>query len=161
MQVLPEQESIGLLVAVTRRRLKQAVGRRVRPHGLSAQQFWLLVAIVEREGQSLSELAEGRRMDPPTASRIVTTLIRKRLVQEEGDPRDRRRCLLRLTASGRALAECLHPLAREVRAAVVQGLSPSERLALRNGLRRIIDNMDRFERKGQNRLGAVSNSRGR
>jgi DNA-binding MarR family transcriptional regulator len=116
---------------------------------------------VEREGQSLRELAERRRMDQPTTSRIVTTLVRKKLVREDGDPKDRRRCLLRLTTSGRALGESLYPLARELRAAVVQGLSPSERLALRSGLRRIIDNMDRFERKGTGRLRAVSAGRER
>jgi DNA-binding MarR family transcriptional regulator len=160
MQVLPEQEKIGLLVAVTRRRIKQAVGRRVRPHGLSAQQFWLLVAIVEREGLSLRELSERLRTDQPTTSRIVTTLIGKRLVREEGDPRDRRRRRLRLTAAGRALAERVHPLALEVRAAIVEGISPAEQAALRNGLRKILQNMDRFERGGA-RLRAVSAGRGR
>ncbi len=155
MQVLPEQESIGLLVAVTRRRIKQAVGRRVRSQGLSAQQFWLLVAIVEREGQSLRELAERLRTDQPTTSRIVTTLIGKKLVREEGDPRDRRRCCLRLTAAGRTLAERLHPLALEVRAAIVGGLGPSDQAALRNGLRKIIHNMDRFEKRGPTGLRAV------
>ncbi|HKC13285.1 MAG TPA: MarR family transcriptional regulator [Vicinamibacteria bacterium] len=158
---MPEQESIGLLVAVTRRRIKQAVGRRVRPHGLSAQQFGLLVAVVEREGPSLRELAERLRTDQPTTSRIVTTLVRKRLVREEGDPRDRRRRCLRLAAPGRALAERLYPVALELRAAIVGGLSPAERAALRNGLRKIIHNMDRFERGGPAGLRAVSAGRGR
>ncbi len=161
MQVLPEQESIGLLVAATRRRIKQAVGRRVRSHRLSAQQFGLLVAIVEGEGLSLRELADRRRMDQPTTSRIVTTLIRKKLVREEGDPRDRRRRCLRLAAPGRALAERLYPVALELRAAIVGGLSPAERAALRNGLRKIIHNMDRFERGGPAGLRAVSAGRGR
>src|SRR5258708_38423191 len=103
MQVWPEQESIGLMVAATRRRIKQAVGRRVRSHRLSAQQFGLLVAIVEGEALSLRELADRRPMDQPTTSRIVTTLIRKKLVRAEGDPLDRRRRRPRLAAPARPL----------------------------------------------------------
>jgi DNA-binding MarR family transcriptional regulator len=160
MQVLPEQEPIGLLVAATRRRIKQAVGRRVRPHGLSAQQFGLLVAIVEGEGLSLRGLAERLRTDQPTASRIATTLIRKKFVREEGDPRDRRRRCLRLTAPGRALAARVYPLVLELRGAIVGGLSPAERRALRNGLHKILQNMDRFE-KGGSGLRAVSAGRER
>ncbi len=161
MHVLPEQEPIGLLIGITRRRIKQAVGRRVRPHGLSPQQFWLLVAVVEHEGQSLRELAERLRMDQPTTSRIVTTLVRKKLVREDADPRDRRRSLLRLSGPGRGLATELHPLAIEVRAAIRQGLSAAEERALRQGLGKIIGNMERFERRAEEGLPAVSGGRGR
>lgn len=145
MQLLPEQEPIGLLVAAVRRRIKQAVGNRVRPHRLSPQQFWVLVVIREAHGLSLRDLAERLRLDAPTASRIVAGLVRRKLVRVSGHPRDRRRCALGLTARGALLARELHPFARQVREAVGWGLSPSEKSLLRRGLRRIIANMDRFE----------------
>ena len=112
---MQKQEQIGLLVAVVRRRIKQAVGAVVRPYQLSPQQFWILMAIARHEGLSLTELSENQRMDQPTACRIVSTLSRRRLVHSGPDPADRRRSRLVLTPSGRAMAETLLPLAGAIR----------------------------------------------
>jgi DNA-binding MarR family transcriptional regulator len=139
---LPTQEPIGLLVAVVRRRIKQAVSTMVREHDLSPQQFWTLVAIARHEGVSLRELAELQRMDQPTACRVVAALARRRLVHSGADPADRRRSRLVLTPSGRAMAEQLAPIAAAVRSAVEAGLTPSERTAVVAGLRKVIANLE-------------------
>ena len=136
------QEPIGLLVAVVRRRIKQAVSTLVRDHKLSPQQFWTLMAIATHEGVSLRELAEVQRMDPPTACRVVTTLTRRRLVHSGADPADRRRSRLVLTPSGRSLADRLAPVATAVRSAVDAGLTPSERAAVVAGLQKVIANLE-------------------
>jgi DNA-binding MarR family transcriptional regulator len=145
MQRLSQQEPLGLLVAVARRSIKQAVGHLVRGHGLSPQQFWFLVAIAEREGRPLVALGAWLRVDPPTASRVVATLVRRGLVRVEDDLEDRRHACLCLTARGRGLAVRVRPLAERVRAAVGAGLSAGEARALRSGLRKVIENMDRFK----------------
>lgn len=144
-QSLLRQEPIGLLIAAARRRIKQAVGSRARSYGVSPQQFWVLVALHERTGPSLRDLAERQRIDQPTASRVVAALARRKLVRVADDPEDRRRSRLRLTAAGRALASDLHALAVEVREALVTGLSAAEKDTLRALLRRVIANVDRFE----------------
>lgn len=138
-------EHIGLLIAAVRRRIKQAVGSRVRRYDLTTQQFWILVAIYEHPGLSLGELAAHIRMDTPTASRVVFTLIQRKLVEARGDAMDRRRARLHLRPPGAALAADLHELARNVRAAVVQGFSAAEQVALRQALRKVIANMDRLQ----------------
>jgi DNA-binding MarR family transcriptional regulator len=137
-------EPIGLLIAAVRRRIRQAVGRHVRGYRLSTQQFWVLVAIAEHPGCSLSELAAHLRMDNPTASRVVFTLMERGFVQVRGDAADRRRACLSLGPAGAALAKALVALAAAVRGAVVQGMTPSELAALRLSLRKIIANMDRL-----------------
>ncbi len=136
------QEPIGLLVAVVRRRIKQAVSTLVREHDLSPQQFWTLVAIARHEGTSLRDLAEVQRMDQPTACRVVTALTRRRLVHSGADPADRRRSRLVLTPSGRSLAERLAPVAAAVRSAIEAGLTPSERAAVVAGLQKVIANLE-------------------
>lgn len=138
-------EHIGLLIAAVRRRIKQAVGSRVRRYELTTQQFWILVAIYEHPGLSLGELAAHIRMDTPTASRVVFTLIQRKLVEARGDATDRRRARLHLRPAGAALAGEVHELARNVRAAVVQGLSAAEQAVLRQALRKVIANMDRLQ----------------
>jgi len=62
-----------------------------------------------------------------------------------GHPGDRRRCCLGLTATGRELVGELRPLAREVREAVVQGMSAADQDRLRRLLRQVMANMERFE----------------
>jgi len=144
-QLLSEQEPVGLLIGAARRRIKQAVGHRLRGYGLTAQQFWVLVNVREREGLALHELAARLRLDQPTTSRIVALLRRRKLVRMGGHPGDRRRCSLRLTATGAALSAHLYPLVREVREAVVQGLSAAEQDRFRRMLRQVMANMERFE----------------
>jgi DNA-binding MarR family transcriptional regulator len=142
---LLKQEPIGLLVAVVRRRIRQVTTALVREHGLSPQQFWTVVAIARGGELSLRELAERRRMDEPTACRVVDTLVRRRLVRSSPDPGDRRRSRLTLTSSGRAMAEELLPTAEEIAATVERGLSETERAAVVAGLKKVIANLDLFE----------------
>lgn len=138
-------EPIGLLIGAVRRRIRQAVGSHVRRYHLTTQQFWVLVAIYEHPGFSLGRLAAHLRMDEPTASRVVSTLMKRKLVQVRGDATDRRRACIHLRTPGAALGKDLRDLTAAVRAAVVQGLSRTEQAALRSALRKIIANMDRLQ----------------
>jgi DNA-binding MarR family transcriptional regulator len=143
-QAIRNGEPIGLLVAAVRRRLKQAVATLVREHRLSPQQFWTVVAIAREPGLSLGELALRRRMDEPTACRVVETLVRRGLVRKAPDPGDQRRLCLALTPAGAGLARTLLPLASAIGAAVEAGLSRAEREAVVSGLRKVLSNLDRF-----------------
>jgi DNA-binding MarR family transcriptional regulator len=144
---LLEQEPIGRLIAATRRRIKQALGRRLRRQGLSPQQFGVLVNLDEAPGPTVRALASRLHMDEPTASRIVAGLVRRRLVCMKNDPEDRRKRCLGLTAGGSGVAEALRPVAQEVRSAVEAGFSTAEKDALRQMLIRVMDNMERLEQE--------------
>ena len=135
---------MGLLIAAARRQMKRAVTARVQVHGLTAQQFWALINIDEADGPSLGEIAARLRMDPPTASRAVTQLLRRKLVKAEGDRGDRRRLRLRLTGAGRAKIVALRALAAELRGSAVHGLTQEEEEALRALLKKILSNLDRL-----------------
>ena len=137
-----DKEPIGLLIGAARRQIKRVVTERVKPHALTAQQFWVLVNIEEAKGPSLGEIAGRLRMDAPTASRAVTQLLKRSLVKAEGDRGDRRRLRLKLTSAGRAKLAPLRELAAELRRAPLEGLSREEEETLRGLLRRIIANMD-------------------
>jgi MarR family transcriptional regulator, organic hydroperoxide resistance regulator len=153
MQRLPRQphepaRPLGLLIAGARRSIKQAATRRLGRRRLSAQQFWLLVALHEQPCPSLRELAERRLMDSPTASRMVEVLVRRGLVRIEGCPEDRRRRSIALTAPGAALARELRPLALELREAIQGGFSEAEAERFRRMLLRVIANVERLEKNG-------------
>jgi DNA-binding MarR family transcriptional regulator len=139
------QEPLARIIGATRRRINQAVGRRLRAHGLSPQRFWMLINLREAPGLSLGALAVRLHMGEPTASRIVTGLLRRRLVHAPPHSGDQRRRIIALTREGAALAEKLLPVATEVRQAVEAGFAPAEKEVLRRLLGRIIANMDRLE----------------
>jgi len=147
-QMLSRQESLARLIAVARRRLKQTVGSRVSHHGLSAQQFWVLVHLDEEDGPPLVRVCEALRIDAPTASRIVAALSRRGLVRPAVDPADRRRTRLGLTPAGRALARDMQPLAHEFRGAVERELSRAEARELRRLLNKVITGLDRYAAEG-------------
>ncbi len=142
--MLSRQEYPGLLIAVARRRIKQAVLARAAPHRLSTQQFWVLVHLQERAGLSQRELAARMDVDAPTVSRVLAALITRGLVRAEEDPEDRRRTRLRLTPPGRELGRTLAADAAEIRRGVVAGMSGPEVDALSAGLRKVIDNVGRL-----------------
>lgn len=149
MQSLLSQQSVGLLVSVARRGLKQATGSHARRHHLSPQQFWVLVGIAERRRPSLGELARGLWLDLPTASRIVAALAQRGFVRASGDPSDRRCRRLGLTRSGTILAARLQPVARSLRAGLVRGMGTKEQQTLCRLLVRVIDNAGRLGCRSQ------------
>ncbi|MHB8876217.1 MAG: MarR family winged helix-turn-helix transcriptional regulator [Myxococcaceae bacterium] len=139
---MKKQPYVGLLIAACRRRIKQVVGMRVQRFGLTSQQFWVVMGIAEEPGISLGEVARMRRMDDPTASRIVGALLERGLVRMTPNPRDRRRLRLRLTPAGGALAKKLGRTAREIRRALVRNLSRPEEAELRRLLLKVMDSLD-------------------
>ncbi len=139
--------SLGLLLAAAHRSVKHAANGRLRRRRLSPQQFWLLVALHEAPGPSLGELAERRRMDAPTASRMVDRLVRRGLVRIEPALGDRRRRSILLTERGAALVRSFRPLASRIRSAIQDGFSEAEAATLRGMLLRVMANMERFDRR--------------
>jgi DNA-binding MarR family transcriptional regulator len=139
------QRSVGFLIALAHRRIRQMVTARVSDLELSPPQFWMLIRILEHEGGSLGELAQHARIDEPTASRVVFALTRRGLVRSEVDPEDRRRTRLTLTLEGRRLSGRLLPLSREIRGAVETALTSAERAAVTAGLQKVISRLERLE----------------
>ncbi len=143
MGSLSRQEPVGLLLGAAVRGIKRVVTARARSLGFTARQYWVLVAILETDAPSLGALAARLRIDEPTASRVIATLVRRGLVRVEPVPSDRRRTRLCPTAKAEALRRNLVTLAGEIRGAVVTGLGPARQEALREGLRHVISNMER------------------
>ena len=150
---------MGALLAGVRRRIRQVVRVEAGGHRLSPQQFWCLVGIGEAGPLSLGALADRLRMDQPTASRVVQSLTKRRLVHLAEDPADRRRLLIDTTPEGEALAAKIRPTARDLRVTLVEGFSAAELAALRGALVKIVGNLDRFEARRARRPARASAAR--
>jgi DNA-binding MarR family transcriptional regulator len=104
----------------------QIYDRALRPSGLGAAQFNLLVAVALLEAPTVTHLARVLAMDPTTLVRNLAPLTRDRLVRV--DPgKDRRTRNVTLTENGSVALSRAMPLWRRAQARIVQHVG-AERL---------------------------------
>jgi DNA-binding MarR family transcriptional regulator len=115
-------------LAVTR--LVRAEVRRRRPSRLSLSELRSLGFLEASPHASLSALAADLGLTLPATSILVDRLVRRGLVGRRTAPLDRRRVMLRLTATGRARLRAARTLARAALTARLRALSPPERAAV-------------------------------
>jgi DNA-binding MarR family transcriptional regulator len=108
--------------------------RRHRTRGMSIPQFRTLVLLDARPDACLSEVAENLGASRPTASRIVSGLVTKNLVERQICATDRRHCELKLTATGRAVLNAGRQATQERLAAELAGLGPAERAGVTDAM---------------------------
>lgn len=118
-------------------RAARAVGRvfdrALRELSLTNGQFSLLMALNRPAPPTQGSVAALLAMDRSTLSANLKPLVRRGLVAVTPDAADRRRQLLALTASGRAVLAEAVPVWRETHAAIEAGLpdAPALRASLR------------------------------
>jgi DNA-binding MarR family transcriptional regulator len=136
------EAGLGTLAAAVRRVLKQVVWARLTPYGLSPQQFWVMLVLLEKGPSSLHPLAQQVWMDDPTASRLVKAMVTRGLLTTKPDPRHGRRILIDLAPGAMALAHELQELATDLHKSMAAGLSPAEQETIRGGLLTMIGNLE-------------------
>lgn len=96
---------------------REAVMRKFTPHlrehGLSAQQWRVLRALVESGTLDATEIAERCALLMPSLSRILQNLERRGLIVRVAKRADLRRSLVSLTPQGTALFEMIAPQSEE------------------------------------------------
>lgn len=137
--------SLPHVITAVKSRMRQVAWRRLAPHGLSPQQYQLLMAVAEQDGRCHGELARCTWMDKPTATRTLRTLLDRGLIRAEADPAHGRRILFHLEPGAEALIEELRGFRQFMRAGMEQGLGEEERGQLRSLLALVMDNLDRME----------------
>jgi len=130
----PFSESIGYQVRATHRSLQRLLQYKIEPHGITLGMWYFLRALWHEGGLTQRELSNRVGTMEPTTLSAILIMERKGLVRRARDRNDRRKWHIHLTPKGRALKGKLIPLAREVVATAVQGLSPSEVAQLLEGL---------------------------
>ncbi|MFF7984061.1 MarR family winged helix-turn-helix transcriptional regulator [Streptomyces sp. NPDC007901] len=113
-----------LLVAVSARSLAEVEERVTLP------QFRMLVVLSTRGATKLVTLADLLQVAPSTAMRMVDRLIATGLADRQTNPGNRRETLLQLTEEGQRTVEDVTARRRTEIAAIVERLSPIQRLAL-------------------------------
>lgn len=113
----------------------------LRDAGIALQDWRVLAALRERDGQRLTELAQRTSIEVSTLSRLVGGLEANGLVGRSRDTGDARAIAIRLTADGERLTAKLTPAAQQLETAALAGLSDAEIAQLKSLLERIYGNL--------------------
>jgi DNA-binding MarR family transcriptional regulator len=108
-----------------------------------AARFRLLAALRERDGLSVSELAELVGVDQPRASRLVNESAERGLVTRRADERDARRSVVELTEQGRSILSKTNESRRTAVADAVAGFSAEETATFAALLTRFVEGWTR------------------
>ncbi|HMB94875.1 MAG TPA: MarR family transcriptional regulator [Tepidisphaeraceae bacterium] len=103
--------------------------------GLSVPQFRTLVLLESSPTKNLSAVAEFLGVSLPTASRMVTCMVRKGFVHRRECPNDRRQVELVLTSRGAAIMEKSRRATQQEIARELQSLDQTDRDAIFRAMR--------------------------
>src|ERR1700733_3953284 len=108
------------------------VRKHIRSHrgGLSVPQFRTLILLESSPTKNLSAVAEFLGVSLPTASRIVTCMVRKGFVDRRECPDDRRHLELVLTTQGAAVMEKSRRATQQHLAQEMKSLSEADRCSM-------------------------------
>jgi DNA-binding MarR family transcriptional regulator len=115
------------------RAVRMAIATAEAP-ALTIPQFRTLHFIQDHPGASLSETADFLGLTLPSTSKLVDQLVRRGVLARVDAADDRRRIILRITASGDALLSSAQSLVRQHLAGMLSRLGAVELAALHNTL---------------------------
>ena len=137
----PAPDTIGVLLSDAARLLRRRFDARARGIGVSRAQWQVLIALARAEGINQAGLAERLDVETITVGRMVDRLAEAGLVERRADPADRRAWRLYLRPRARDLLADLAPIAADLRAEMLAGLSAAEQAGLQALLLRLRANL--------------------
>lgn len=121
---------------------RAAVDAVLRPFGIGSTQWAVLYQLNANGPTSQRDLGPALHIERASLSGIVSTLIRKGLVEQTPSATDQRQRLVTLSRAGRALWEQLPDPFAEVRAVALAELDPDELKAAIRVLRRATEQLE-------------------
>ena len=112
--------------------------RRHRTAGLSVPQYRTLCLLHRYPGIALSLVAENLGSTLPTASRIISGLVRRGYVTRDAGSADRRKLSLILTPQGKAVRNTAHRSTEEAVARVLEEIPAAERSVVIESMYRLL-----------------------
>ncbi|WP_419155217.1 MarR family winged helix-turn-helix transcriptional regulator [Weissella minor] len=80
--------------------LDEVISEPADEYGLSFEQYLIMHNIAQKDGLTLSDIVDDRKVTRAAVSRQIKTLLKRDYVYQEPDEDDRRRMLLHLTETG-------------------------------------------------------------
>jgi DNA-binding MarR family transcriptional regulator len=130
----------GAVVSITRRGRFIFLNNRLRPLGLSAGQFPVLMLLYREQNIMQETLVRHYHLDKGTIARAVKKLEDAGYIRRITDPENRRAVRLFLTTKGEQVAPVLQAIDHEWEELACTGLSKGERETLNTLMRTVAEN---------------------
>lgn len=135
-------ESLGFIINKTAIAIKKEFIKRLKPYGLTPEQWSILNRLGEQDGLSQKDLAQRTYKDQPNTARILDKLEKKMLLKRADNPDDRRGFLIFLTPKGQEIRASILPITTQLNEDAALGLKKQEKNQLINLLNRVYDNLN-------------------
>lgn len=136
------EESHGYLVRTAHRAFQRELEARIAPHGVSRGQWYFLRILWEEDGLTQRELSDAVGMMEPTTVIAIRSLEKSGFVTRVRNEQDRRKINIFLTDKAKELRGVLLPMAMDVNAAAMAGLSPEHLSLFKDLLRHMSNNLN-------------------
>jgi MarR family transcriptional regulator, organic hydroperoxide resistance regulator len=127
------------------RTLQRGLQSRLAMHSVAIGQWTFLRILWERDGITQRELSELAGVSEPTTYSALLSMEKKGYITRLKLPSNLRNISVSLTPKGRELKAKLVPLAEDINAVMMAGLSNEEVAQFRHTLLRMIDQLERDE----------------
>lgn len=122
----PFSESVGYQIRTTHRALARFLQLKIEPYGVTLGMWYFLRTLWSEDGLTQRELSRRVGTMEPTTLSAILSMEKRGLVRRVRNKKDRRKLHVYLTPKARKIRNDLIPLARDVVATAVQGLSAGE-----------------------------------
>lgn len=131
------QECICFSLGKISRQMARVYRERLAQYGLSQPQFFLLIALYEKDDILITQLAEKVALDKSTLTGILDRLERDGLIARHSTPNDRRALYIRLTERSRSLRDDLIHIYDDTNQQFLSRLTDQEREVFDNILHKL------------------------
>jgi len=136
------RERLAHIVKATMRAFHRALQVRLAEHDVTIGHWTYLRALWHSDGLTQRELSDEAGVAAPTTLSALRAMERRGYVVRRSVEGDRRKRKVFLTPRGRALEAKLVPLAKDVNAVAVRGLSAADLAQTRRILLALLDNLN-------------------
>ncbi|MBE9917200.1 MULTISPECIES: MarR family winged helix-turn-helix transcriptional regulator [Paenibacillus] len=126
------------------RKMSSLFAGRLKPYGITPEQWSVLYQVHLQEGINQKELALRSGKDQPSITRILDVLDKKGYIQRKADPGDRRAYLIYATPEVEQLMSETVPIELAMNDELISGISDEELRVLDQIILRISANIDRI-----------------
>jgi DNA-binding MarR family transcriptional regulator len=137
----PAAGRLGYCIKLAQHALRIRIDDAMRPLGITAPQFAVLVAVDLDPGISNASLARAAFVTPQTMQGIVANLERDGLLKRRADPQHGRILRSELTRRGRGVLERAHSTVAGIEAKMTRSLDRDEVDTLSVLLQRCVDSL--------------------
>ena len=130
--------SVGWMMKIISSRLGSHIKQELKHLGLNLKQFGVLMALLEWEGLTQTEIGNKITMPGYATTRTIDALEKKQLIERRTDERSRRSYRIYLTDKGHATGLELFIIVNKVNEDLLSVISATERKQLTTILQKIL-----------------------